>query len=323
MAHVFISYAHADFEFAENLKHRLEKADIDVWMDENIPPGRKWRDEIDEKLHESFAVVVIITPESVKSPSVTYEWIFALGVNIEVVPIYLQPIDEFPYRLSEIQYIDFRSRHRPWKELINRLLMIHGEQTKRVEIPEHLPLDTKRVISKLNSKASEERISAIKRLADFEDPETTLILLGMLKDENVEVRESAAVALLDRNLEPIVPDLVELLNQAEADIRRLAAWILGEAKDQRALAPLLQASKDKSPIVRGHVAGALGNYRTSDAQQRLEEMLSDKGKYRSRKGDPFSISMLAHGALFNISTPEAFLAAIERWQREQAGRSNS
>ena len=45
---VFISYSSQNRDFAELLKLKLEKEDIDVWQDvDEIEPGEEWRNEID------------------------------------------------------------------------------------------------------------------------------------------------------------------------------------------------------------------------------------------------------------------------------------
>ena len=119
---IFVSYAHVDNDFIPELKERLGEY-FDIWIDtSNLAAGKNWRDEIDKAIKESFAVIVIITPESCVSRYVTYEWSFALGLGIPVIPLLLKKADEIHPRLDALQYFDFSKRFKePWKELIDRL----------------------------------------------------------------------------------------------------------------------------------------------------------------------------------------------------------
>jgi hypothetical protein len=101
MSHVFISYSHADVThltgFVDKLKDAGFKADgedKDIWIDTSgIEGGEDWRDEIDKALEESFALVILLTTNSVKSTFVLYEWAWALGNNIRVIPILVEDIN--------------------------------------------------------------------------------------------------------------------------------------------------------------------------------------------------------------------------------------
>jgi HEAT repeat protein len=62
-----------------------------------------------------------MTPEAKASEYVTYEWAFALGAGIEVIPILLEPTELHP-RLDALQHLDFSFRaSRPWDKLIEHV----------------------------------------------------------------------------------------------------------------------------------------------------------------------------------------------------------
>ena len=61
MSQAFISYSKADKSDAADFKIRIEKAGFHVWMDTKLHAGREWREEIDEEIRKSIAVVVIMT----------------------------------------------------------------------------------------------------------------------------------------------------------------------------------------------------------------------------------------------------------------------
>lgn len=76
---VFISHASADADLARQLASTLESSGFDVWDDSQILPGDNWGAKVAEALQEADAMVVLLTPESVRSPNVTREISFALG----------------------------------------------------------------------------------------------------------------------------------------------------------------------------------------------------------------------------------------------------
>lgn len=115
---VFISHAHKDGDFAELLKLKLEANKIDAWLDtERLKIGQDWREEIDDGITNSLAVLAIMTPDARKSEYVTYEWAFAWGKGIKIFPLMLEQTPIHP-RLESLQYLDFTNRvTRPWEEL--------------------------------------------------------------------------------------------------------------------------------------------------------------------------------------------------------------
>lgn len=116
---VFISHDHDDADFAELLKLRLEKEGIESWLDtERLKIGQDWREEIDQGIENSAAVIAIMTPEARKSEYVTYEWAFAWGKGKKIFPLMLKQTQLHP-RLESLQYLNFTNNPtRPWEELI-------------------------------------------------------------------------------------------------------------------------------------------------------------------------------------------------------------
>lgn len=121
MSQVFISYNKTDAVLAAQFRRRIVKAGFGVWMFPKLRAGTEWRDVIDEEIRKSIAVVVIMTVAAKRSEYVTYEWSFAYGVGVRVIPvIYIDPSQLHP-RLSGLQYRDFRGTPVPWRELIEDL----------------------------------------------------------------------------------------------------------------------------------------------------------------------------------------------------------
>lgn len=73
MAEVFLSYSREDRARAEQVAHALEAAGIDVFWDNEIPPGTTWADYIEQKLSQCKALVVLWSQHSTKSQWVREE----------------------------------------------------------------------------------------------------------------------------------------------------------------------------------------------------------------------------------------------------------
>ncbi len=119
---VFISHAKKDKDFAQFLKLELKKADIDVWMAvDELGSGDVWRQEIDDAIWESSALILVMSPDAKKSEYVTYEWAFAFGAKVKVFPIKLKDVKWHP-RFESIQYEDFSNPYKmPWDNFIKKL----------------------------------------------------------------------------------------------------------------------------------------------------------------------------------------------------------
>jgi hypothetical protein len=81
---VFISHAHEDngfaLKFQEKLREKLGDS-MDVWMDDFVLEGREWRREIQRRLDAAPLVVIILSPDAIKSPWVLYEWHYCLLIQ--------------------------------------------------------------------------------------------------------------------------------------------------------------------------------------------------------------------------------------------------
>ncbi|MEL6307042.1 MAG: toll/interleukin-1 receptor domain-containing protein [Chloroflexota bacterium] len=113
MSHVFISYAHKDRAICERVVEWFHDNDnqrrpMSVWYDKEIEGGNNWRDEIAESLDTSFAVAVLLTNTSVKSLYCTYEWSYALGQGIPVIPMLFEDLNitDIPAPLQARQIVD-------------------------------------------------------------------------------------------------------------------------------------------------------------------------------------------------------------------------
>jgi hypothetical protein len=108
---IFISYAQEDTAIARQLAKTLREADFEPWFDqEALSPGDNWATESGRAIEASYAIVFLISKESLRSKWPQNEWNFALGSRKHagrVLPV-LTPgtsMDEVPWILKHIQHL--------------------------------------------------------------------------------------------------------------------------------------------------------------------------------------------------------------------------
>jgi HEAT repeat protein len=83
-------------------------------------------------------------------------------------------------------------------------------------------------------------------------------LVRLLSDEEARVRRRAALAVGHVGLAEGVAPLIEALADTDAEVRQMAAFALGLLGDKRATDPLIKMLEDPAAIVQGSAAEALG-----------------------------------------------------------------
>ena len=95
---VFISHSFTDTKLAKRVADTLREAGFQVWDDTQILPGENWAESIGKALNESDAMVVLLTPSSIRSSNITYEVGFALGkykYKDRLIPVIAAPAEQF------------------------------------------------------------------------------------------------------------------------------------------------------------------------------------------------------------------------------------
>jgi len=101
MADVFLSYAREDAARAEQIARGLENAGLDVFWDNEIPPGQTWADYIEQKLAQCKALIVLWSAHSVGSQWVREE--ARLGRDKSVlIPVMIDSVQP-PFGFGEVQ----------------------------------------------------------------------------------------------------------------------------------------------------------------------------------------------------------------------------
>jgi HEAT repeat protein len=258
MAHVFVSYSHEDADFAQVLGGKLRDAGLSVRMDFDLGAGENWRVEIDADLRDAFAVVVVMSATANVSPYVNYEWAFAIGAGVPIVPLLLKiPANCLHPRLSVLQYLDFSNyASRPWERLLESLQDLaeaQGEFT--LTAPRDAPPVVRAAARALDGMNPGERQAAIQSLAQMNHPAAVQLLVDALRHPSEDVRFGAAFILGETHHDVrALPVLLEALRCGHKDLKLWMIIRIGEP----AVPSLLEVLEDKTFPRRGDVFSVLG-----------------------------------------------------------------
>jgi TIR domain/HEAT repeats/PBS lyase HEAT-like repeat len=280
MQHVFISYHHDDLDFAENVINRVEKAGYSTWTDDKLHAGEDWRAMIDIAIKNAFALIVIMTPEAKASEYVTYEWAFAWGVGVRVIPLMLRPTPLHP-RLEAMQYLDFTNpKIRPWDRLIEEIkAAANVPLAHTINIPLNSPPFIRQAVMALDSANEDDREAAVRTLQQVGSPEAQTVLIEALQHPIEDVRRASTEALVQMRATSAVPSLVQLLHDSEGSVRWAVINALGSLEDKTALPALTERLRDPDADKDEHeevaIAIAMGKLGDTTAVPKLIEIISD------------------------------------------------
>jgi hypothetical protein len=265
--YVFISYNRADKDFAGLLMLQLEKAGIDTWMDNvGLRGGQDWSAEIDLAIKEASALIVIMSPDAKSSEYVTYEWAFAIGAGVPVIPIFYKPTELHP-RLSRLQYRDFTQSVYPWDDLVSDLRVITEKKTYiGIKVPKDAPRYIKEAIEALDSVNPETRRQAVEVLSSSNYEQSHEILASALNHPIPRVSIDCALVIGekgDRRAVPVLEDAI--LNNNSLYNAHDWARVINCLHNLSAIVELLGLIKDKEITTQCRVNLLLGCYEIEEA----------------------------------------------------------
>ena len=162
MPGAFISYSRTDLDFVRELAGKLEVRNIDVWVDiEDIPPASHWPSELDQAILEADAFVFVMTPRSVASTPCARELDVAVRAGKRIVPVLLEPVDDVPPQLAELNWIPQLGTFTDSAEAFDALVVaietdldyvrvhtdlgVRADKWERAGRPQHLLLPTQEI----------------------------------------------------------------------------------------------------------------------------------------------------------------------------------
>jgi len=109
----FISYSRRDYYFAESLALHLMRRGVPVWLDvKDLDPGGLWEQDLDAALDRASAVILVVSPDSMKTVNVRKEWVRARDRGKRIVIAYFRRA-QLPPELADCEAVDFRGSFMP------------------------------------------------------------------------------------------------------------------------------------------------------------------------------------------------------------------
>lgn len=276
MSHVYVAYHPEDEAFAADLIHQVQDAGFEVWADRTRQrrDTEQWRAAIDQAIRNAFVMLVIVTPAARRSEQLNYEWMFALGTDIPVVPVVFKPGDLHP-RLHNLESVDFTNKHaQPWGKLLRLIHEAEDEEINR-EINE-------RIARRREAEPPPQRPSR------FGAPESSsgerLSPIERLRRAQRTLNDDPFGPMFPRSKDgkPPLEKLLVALTSDDRDRRIRAASELGDTGDRTVIPVLIKTLRDDDWRVREAAAGALARLKAAAAVPALLEAL------RQMRGGPFS-----------------------------------
>lgn len=276
MAHIFISYQREDVEFVRLLRDRCEAEGFTTWTDHKLSAGDDWRRGIDNAIRDCFALIVLVTPESDESKYVTYEWAYALGVGVPVIPLLVKPADLHP-RLEVLQHLDFTAPDSyPWDDLVGRIKALFSQHDLGIDLfLQDAPQAVKMAVKQLDSHVPEEREWAIETMAQANHESAVAALNWAMNNHTIrDVRGHAAVILAELDQKPSAAALVDALYHSNPDVRGAASDALVTRSSSETITRIMKLLKHRDPQLRQTGAVTLGKMNKGEATRTLLTMLA-------------------------------------------------
>ena len=143
---IFVSYSRQDTEIAERLINDLARAERDYWLDTTaIKGGDDWILTIAEGIRNSYAMIVIVTANSLDSRWVRDEILWARRKKKPILPILFADVEEMDQYLLLVSYqeIDFfeQDYQKAFDWLLKSLPPVPGGERKYAPDQRRLELD--------------------------------------------------------------------------------------------------------------------------------------------------------------------------------------
>jgi hypothetical protein len=104
--YAFISYSRDDRAYVEKLAAHLTAMGIPIWYDYRLVAGEIFDEEIERRIGDCAAFLVVLSPRSVDSQWVGREITYADDLHKQLIPLLLEPVDHSPIRLAGVQRED-------------------------------------------------------------------------------------------------------------------------------------------------------------------------------------------------------------------------
>jgi HEAT repeat protein len=266
-------------------------------MDEsNINAGKDWRKAIDTALHQSLAVIIVITSGAVQSHNVTYEWATAKALGKEIIPLRFSDLDEGYHPIFDLQHRMFINPSKiEWLELLSELETIIEAK--------HIPFTVEEAERILYSPRPNDWPNAINTLRDFEHASATEALVRHVHNLSPEVSKLAGIALAQRTHNQdarAIPGLAKATTDRTTNALMLRAQqaidalgFIGGSEATTELLSLLENLQEHEENLQIQIVQALGRAKHEKAIPKLINLF-DGERYELRRTAILALGELTH-----------------------------
>ena len=123
---IFLSYDSKDGKSAKEFTRRLSAVGFEIWDSaQELLPGDNWALKVGKALEESDAMIVLLSPESVKSQWVRREIEYAVGSRKyegRLIPVMVRPTSNIPWVLRQFHVVRAdKERDEATKQIVHQL----------------------------------------------------------------------------------------------------------------------------------------------------------------------------------------------------------
>jgi TIR domain len=135
---VFISYARQDQAAVEALNADLERARVQVWMDEELIGGESWWDTILEQIRSCDLYIFALSPNSLGSRACKAELDYAIALSRPLLPVLIRDvaIQLAHPAIARTQMVDYRKRS---MESLFALMAVVANRPPAPPLPNPMP----------------------------------------------------------------------------------------------------------------------------------------------------------------------------------------
>src|SRR5229473_6728529 len=91
---VFISHSSSDEAWTRKFANSLQRHGLSVWFDSNaIHPGQSLTEAVERGLRDSSIIVLLVTSDTLKRPSLFFEIGAAMGMGKPLIPVVSKDVD--------------------------------------------------------------------------------------------------------------------------------------------------------------------------------------------------------------------------------------
>ncbi|MCP4216298.1 MAG: hypothetical protein GY765_16740 [bacterium] len=159
----------------------------------------------------------------------------------------------------------------------------------------------------------------LKKIATLQNQRDLKALLPYLKDTTAEYRQAAAAALASVQAPESITPLSLLFADPDENVRKTAAYALGQVRDKSAEAPLLEAlEKETRPVVKRHILEALGKCATKKALEHVIAMKVEKEDPMVITGQAYALYRFVLQKIFSDEGTAKILSLLEETNPKEA-----